>query len=260
MLGATAIAIFHLSMKTISRAKGRSATAAAAYRAGSRLRDNRTGILFDYTKKRGVDHTEIVMWNGESSALWNLAEQTEKRKNSCVAREVEFSLPLELDFQEKIKLARKLCHWISAEYGVAGEFSLHLLTGSNPHCHFLFTTRQHVDGQLTKKTRILDDRSSGPIEVERMRSTWQKLLNESLSLHSPATTPVDHRSFIRRGIKKNPRTHRGPSRQIETMRRWLGRLRQELHAIRKEIASTLSRNRTGRSTSLLNDIPNHPKI
>jgi hypothetical protein len=53
------MAIYHLTAKPISRASGRSATAASAYRSGERIPDARTGLIFDYGKKRGIDHTEI---------------------------------------------------------------------------------------------------------------------------------------------------------------------------------------------------------
>ena len=55
------MAIFHLSVKMISRGKGKSAVAAAAYRSGEKMTSDYDGITHDYTKKRGVVMTEILL-------------------------------------------------------------------------------------------------------------------------------------------------------------------------------------------------------
>ena len=105
------MAIYHLSVKTISRSAGRSATAAAAYRAGIKITDERTGELHDYSRKSGVEYTELVLpahapdWATNRAALWNAAEQAETRKNSTVAREFEIALPSELSPEERQRLA-----------------------------------------------------------------------------------------------------------------------------------------------------------
>ena len=105
------MAIYHLSVKTISRSAGRSATAAAAYRAGVEIADERTGEVHDYRRKGGVDSAELVLpvgapeWAVDRAALWNAAEQAEKRKNSTVAREFEIALPAELSPDERQRLA-----------------------------------------------------------------------------------------------------------------------------------------------------------
>ena len=93
------MAIYHLSAKPVRRGAGRSATAAAAYRAGAEIADERTGITFDYTRKQGVEHSEIILptaaarqdinWPRDRAALWNAAELAEHRKDSRVAREYE---------------------------------------------------------------------------------------------------------------------------------------------------------------------------
>ena len=80
------MAIYHLSIKTISRAAGRSATAAAAYRTGERITDERTGDRHDYRARRGVESTRLILpdsapdWAHDRAALWNAAEQAETRK------------------------------------------------------------------------------------------------------------------------------------------------------------------------------------
>ena len=105
------MAIYHLSVKAVSRSAGRSATAAAAYRAGCEIADGRTGEIHDYTRKGGVESAALILpdnapeWARDRAQLWNAAEQAEKRKNSTVAREFEIALPAELSPAEREKLA-----------------------------------------------------------------------------------------------------------------------------------------------------------
>lgn len=112
------MAIYHLRAKIISRSKGQStvagaayrsgghsATHAAAYRSGEKLKDERTGRTFDYGRKQGIVHTEILApqnaqnWVYNRSSLWNQVELAEKRKDAQVAREIEISLPRELSHE-----------------------------------------------------------------------------------------------------------------------------------------------------------------
>ena len=83
------MAIYHLNAKAIGRSQGRSATGAAAYRAAVRIEDTRTGLVFDYSRKRGVDSAEILAPDGavlDRATLWNLAEHTDKRSDAQVCR------------------------------------------------------------------------------------------------------------------------------------------------------------------------------
>jgi hypothetical protein len=118
-----AMASFHLAVKAISRGAGRSATAAAAYRAGVEIEDERTGLVHDYTRKQGVEHQEIVApddvpaWARDRAALWNAAEAVERRKDAKVAREYEIALPAELDAAQRRDLALGFAREISNRYG-----------------------------------------------------------------------------------------------------------------------------------------------
>jgi hypothetical protein len=106
------MAIYHLRAKVISRAKGKSATASAAYQSAEKIKDERTGLTFDYTRKQGVDATEIIApnpapdWVNNRSALWNNAELFETRKNSRTAREIVLALPIELNLESNQELVR----------------------------------------------------------------------------------------------------------------------------------------------------------
>src|SRR4051812_47685062 len=102
------MAIFHLSMKAISRGGGRSATGAAAYRSGELILDERTGTVFDFTHKQGVEHAELILpggATGERAQFWNQVELHHKRGDAVLVREVEVSLPNELNASERLALA-----------------------------------------------------------------------------------------------------------------------------------------------------------
>lgn len=55
------MAIYHCSIKIISRGKGKSAVAASAYRSGESLTNDYDGLTHDFTRKRGIVHTEILL-------------------------------------------------------------------------------------------------------------------------------------------------------------------------------------------------------
>jgi hypothetical protein len=212
------MASFHLAVKAIGRSAGRSATAAAAYRAGVEITDERTGLVHDYTRKQGVEHSELVLpaaapeWAGDRERLWNAAELAEVRKNATVAREYEIALPAELSAEARRELALGLAREISERHGVAVDVSIHAPGREgdqrNHHAHLLTTTRRLGPEGLGEKTRELDQKQSG--EVERWRERWAEMQNRALEL---ANVPdrVDHRSHERRGIEQEPTAHMGPS-------------------------------------------------
>lgn len=212
------MAIYHLSVKTVSRSKGRSATAAAAYRAGVEIADQRTGEVHDYSRKSGVAHREIILPDGadpkfeDRSTLWNEAEASEKRKNSTVAREYEVALPSELDPERRKALTHEFGEWLSERFGVGVDVAIHEPGREgdqrNHHAHVLTTTRKIEGGELTEKTRELDDRKTGA--VEEVREAWEKMANRHLE-QSQEQTRIDRRSFERQGIEKVPSVHLGPS-------------------------------------------------
>jgi hypothetical protein len=63
---------------------------------------------------------------------------------------------------------------------------------------------------LGKKTRVLDDRKTGPQEVTKLRELAADIINEHLAAAN-ADIRVDHRSFKDRGIEREPTTHLGPA-------------------------------------------------
>ena len=160
--------IYHLSIKIISRGKGgKSAVAAAAYRAGDKFINEYDGKTYDYTKKGGVIHTEILLPDHapreytDRGVLWNAVERIEKAHNSQLAREIELSLPVELSMEQNIKLAQEYVkkHFVSA--GMCVDLCVHDTGTGNPHAHIMLTMRpidEHGHwGAKSRKEYILDD-------------------------------------------------------------------------------------------------------
>lgn len=209
------MAIYHLSVKTISRAAGRSATAAAAYRSADVISDERAGVCHDYTRKRGVEHSEIIVPAGvpmyDRNSLWNAAEKAEKRKNSTVAREFEYAIPHELNPKQRLALVRQISREVVDRHRCAVDFAIHKPHDSdskNYHAHILMTTRRMTKDGLGEKTRELDDLKTG--EVLYWRERIATITNEHLALAN-ADARVDHRSHADRGLTAIPGSHLGPA-------------------------------------------------
>lgn len=244
------MAIYHLSVKTISRSAGRSATAAAAYRAAVEIADERTGEVHDYRRKGGVESAELVLpagspeWAADRAALWNAAEQAEKRKNSTVAREFEIALPAELSPDELQRLARDFARELVERHGCAADVTLHAPGKGgdhhNHHAHILLTTRRLTPEGFSEKTRELDDRKTK--EIDGWRERFASLQNERLR-ENGIEARVDHRSHAERGIETAPTLHLGPGAtgyERRTGEPSETRMRQEANADRLALGREVS--------------------
>ncbi|MCL2602668.1 MAG: MobA/MobL family protein, partial [Treponema sp.] len=136
---------FHSHVQVISRGRGKSAVAAAAYRAAELIKNEYDGIIHDYTRKGGVVHTGVLLpaqAPGEFSnraLLWNAVEKTEKAENAQLAREVEFSLPLELTREQNISLAHDFVQRTFVSAGMCADICIHEKDGGKLHAHVLLT-------------------------------------------------------------------------------------------------------------------------
>lgn len=214
------MAIYHLSVKTISRSAGRSATAAAAYRSGVKIEDEHTGEIHDYTRKGGVESATLVLpagtpkWASDRAKLWNKAEAAETRKNSTVAREFEIALPSELNRLQRKALAVEFARHLVAEYGFAADVAIHAPgkegDNRNHHAHILVTTRRLTSEGFTEKTRELDDRKTGPAHVKQWREYFAIIQNRHLA-DAGHDVRVDHRTLEAQGIDRAPTMHLGPA-------------------------------------------------
>jgi len=237
------MALFMLQMTSLGRSSGRRATSAAAYRAGERIRDERSGKVYSHTKRDDVLHTQIVLpvgaepsnpsaaaypsWATDRAALWNAAERAETRKNSRVAREFLVTLPPELNDEQRLTLARRLSHEIADRYKVAVDLAVHApRAGGDPrnhHAHLLATTREMTANGLGRKTGFdMTDakrHQQGLLhvreEIVELRARWAAFTNDALR-DAGLEVRVDHRSLRAQGIDREPQpTIPFVARQIE---------------------------------------------
>lgn len=221
------MAIYHLAMKPISRSSGRSAVAAAAYRSSERLTNERDGQTHDFTARRGVEHTEIVLpdgvdaeWAQDRSTLWNAAEFAEARKDARVAREVEVALPHELTPEQRLALTREFAQGLADRYGVAVDFAIHSPHGDtdvrNHHAHILLTTRkvereglgEKSEMELENKRLIALGLPTSHDQLRDIRLDWEDRANRHLAL-AGHDLRIDHRSHQACGLEIEPTQHMG---------------------------------------------------
>ena len=203
------MAFFRLEAKIFSRAKcGRSVIAAAAYRAGTKLRDEIREKTFDYARRaRGVLQSAIFApenapaWAHDSSQLWNTVERSEKRVDAQLAREFVLAVPPELSPDEQFQTA---VGWAKKELvtsGMVAEISLHHpASGTNPHVHILCTMRK-IEGEnfSAKKPREWNEKSL----LCHQRESWAEAVNEALE-KAGRPERVDHRTLKAQGIDREP--------------------------------------------------------
>lgn len=199
------MAIYFLRVQTVRRAAGRSIVAAAAYRAGQRITDDRTGQAFDYSRRRGVVASGLVGWEGGREALWNAAEAAEKRRDAVVGREVLVALPHSLPRAEQEALLVRLSGWLQRRHKVAVDWCMHFPDpegdGRNWHGHILLTARRVEGGRLGAKTLELDRRPASRQAVEALRRAWAGMVNDALARDGQSGR-VDGRSHARQAAAK----------------------------------------------------------
>jgi ATP-dependent exoDNAse (exonuclease V) alpha subunit len=221
------VATYYLNLKNFSRSDGSNAPSAAAYRAGERIRDERSGRIYDHTSRQDVLHKEIILpsqfadapmqWARNRATLWNAVEAAERRKNSRVAREYTVALPVELNADQRLLLVRGFAQELSDLYRFAVDVAIHAprdYPGSDPrnfHAHLLATTREVTPEGLTAKTTVeLGDSARrqlglGPAvhELIHVRERWAAVTNEALhDAHQAAR--IDHRTLRAQGIDREP--------------------------------------------------------
>jgi Ti-type conjugative transfer relaxase TraA len=222
--------IYHLSVKVVSRGKGQSVVASAAYRSSEALHDERYGMTHDYTRKQGVEHSEILLpegapeWMRDREILWNAVEATEKRKDSQLARELEIGLPIELTHMENVELVRDYVQKHFVEKGMVADFSIHEDDPNNPHAHVLLTMREVTAEGFGSKVRSWNAKA----DLLKWRAAWAETANEHLA-QAGHNVRIDHRTLEAQNIELEP------SRKIG-----IGRERQEEKKLPRHIAERIA--------------------
>ncbi|NJS14224.1 MAG: MobA/MobL family protein [Sphingopyxis sp.] len=215
------MAIYHLSVKVISRATGRSAVAAAAYRSAARLHDARLERDHDFTNKAGVVHSAVLLpeqapeaWR-DREQLWNAVEAAEKRKDAQLAREVEFAIPRELNQAQGIALARDFVNAEFVSEGMIADLNVHWDIGADglakPHAHVMLTMREVVvdeAGEPGFGAKVRDWNSVA--QINRWRERWAAHVNARLA-ELDIDARIDHRRLAEQGITLEPQDKIGPA-------------------------------------------------
>jgi hypothetical protein len=215
------MAIYHCSMKSISRGAGQSIVAAAAYRHACRLEDSRTGEVYDYTRKQGLESSAIYLpsgvnaeWSMDRNQLWNAVEAAEKRVNSRLGRDIVLALPSELSEAQRRELVGEMARHLADRYCVAVDVAIHqpnrLGDQRNHHVHMLMSSRRITPQGFGEKARELDDRERGPAEVENIRVAWANMANRALE-RAGQHVQIDPRSLKAQGVNRMPSLHLGAS-------------------------------------------------
>ncbi len=230
------MAIFHFAAQIISAAEGRSAVAAAAYRHAAAMEREIDGHTFNYQAKESVEHEELTLPPGApawanlrygvgvsgdggggpspsagvaSARLWNDIEKREnqhsRRATAQLAREIEFSLPIEMTRAEQVTLARDFITNSLAGRGYICDWVLHAKKG-NPHIHVMFSERvlAEREGEWGNKIRTPNRRQ----QLLDMRAEWAMAANRHLE-RGGCEARIDHRSHKDLGLTIEPGVHRG---------------------------------------------------
>ena len=242
------MSIYHCSIKIIGRSDGKSAVASSAYRSGEKLMDDRTGLIYDFTKKRGVVFTEIALPShappeyADRNVLWNAVETVEKKSNAQLAREIEVALPKELSMECQIEIVRRYVQDNFVSVGMCADWALHDKGDGNPHAHIMLTMRgikpDSTWSQKEKKAYALDedgkripliDPATGEQKLgKRNEKLWKRITVEANDWndHSKAEIwrkswadicneylaleqQIDHRSYKRQELDLEPTIHEG---------------------------------------------------
>ena len=268
------MAIYHCSIKIISRGKGKSAIAATAYRSGENLTNEYDGITHDYTRKSGIVHTEVLLPDhapaafADRAVLWNAVEKLEKAKNAQLAREIEIALPHELTREQGISLVREYVKEQFVNAGMCADIAIHDKQDGNPHAHVMLTIRpiekDGTWGTKQKKEYILDKGGNKIYDAkkrsykcksipatdwnkqskaEEWRGAWAEICNRTFEQNGHAER-IDHRSYERQGIDQIPTVHLGVAafqmekRGIRTER---GNLNREIEVTNRRLRQLKAR-------------------
>lgn len=211
------MAAFHFSAKILSRSAGRSSVRAAAYRAGEKLYDARTGESADYTRKQDVFRKEIIApegapaWVCERAALWNRVEARERRKDAQLAQEFELNLPRELTADENWEIATDFVRRELVAKGRIADIAMHLAEASDgeahPHVHILMPMRV-LDGDGFGGKHPDVDRATffqNRQRIEELRAAWCEFVRVEAAERGVDLGPDwDHRSLEARDLNIEP--------------------------------------------------------
>lgn len=233
------MAIYHCSAKIVSRSTGRSSVAAAAYRSGEKLLNSYDGITHDYTGKRGIIYSEVMLCKNapneyrDREILWNEVEKIEKGSRAQLAREIEIALPTEFNRKAQIELVQDYVRSNFVNAGMCADICIHDKKDGNPHAHIMLTMRSINEkgqwGSKSKKVYQLDEHGNKIYDAKKRqykctkenttdwndkkklvawREQWSEIVNQAYEKKS-LSIRIDHRSLQAQGINREPTIHEG---------------------------------------------------
>ncbi len=225
------MAIYHHTTRMIGRSNGGNPVKALAYISGIQITDPHTGEVFDFQDK-SVQEVQILL--PENAPAWareiqqivatdrekgiqllsNIANAAEKRVDAQVYREIEFSLPRELTYEQRKILAQEYVQDQFCGLGMLAIQSFHVETCEktgelNPHCHTFFLTRKLVEGGSSQGLASKKNRDWNTREVHEVwREQWAQYASFYLKMHGFDIT-LDHRSYKDQGLDIEPQVKLG---------------------------------------------------
>ena len=274
------MALYHFTVTQTKRSKGQSAIASAAYRSGEKLYSEYYGEYSDYTRKRGVICSDILLpphapkEYADRQTLWNAVEKAERGKNAQLAYSFEISLQNEFSLEENIALAREFLFREFVSRGMTVDVSFHEKECEdggtpNPHFHFLCPIRpMEQDGTWGIKQRreyVLDEEGNrirdangkyvfnavpttdwgSPETLEHWREAWAEMCNAKFA-EKGLDVRIDHRSYERQGVDLLPTIHEGATvramekKGIRTEKGEFNRWIKATNAVIKDIRKKIS--------------------
>ena len=221
----------------MNRSSGRTAVASSSYRAGEKLKDERTGLTHDFTRKEGVVYSEIISnldIQIDRGELWNLAEKSENRKDARTAREWVIALPDELDADQRKDLAKEFATALVDRYDVIADLAIHEPSkggnDKNHHAHIMLTTRKaaldsdnkmilttKADIELSNTKRKSLEMGTTQEDIKQIRETWADLTNRALE-RAGYREKIDHRSYADQNNGLQATIHEGT--KVTQLRRY----------------------------------------
>ncbi|WP_451541570.1 MobQ family relaxase, partial [Streptomyces sp. NPDC003631] len=231
------MAIYHFSAQVISRGKGQSAVASASYRSGEKLVDERTGETKYYVREVQPDTMILApkhapQWIQNRGLLWNEVEQSETRKNSRLAREINIALPIELTNDQQKELIKNYVQEQFVDIGMVADIAIHRDDKNNPHAHVMLTTREVEENGFGAKNRDWNKKEL----LEQWREEWANHTNKFLEKEG-IQERISHLSHEARGLEQLPTVHLGhvahemEKRGVRTEKGDMNRDRQEYNAL-----------------------------
>ena len=177
---------YHFEAHPISRSAGRSAVAAASYRTGEKLHDERLGQTFDYTRKQGVEFVyhaapkDAPAWAHDIGAAWNAVEVAETKKNATLALDYNGAFPHQLDAQQREYLLKDFVREEFTRKGFMATAAIHAPgkdgDARNHHAHIMFSYRPlDANGFAKNKDRRFTSFASRAEALGHLREKWAEL-------------------------------------------------------------------------------------